>query len=85
MIRAAIASALFAAGCASMTAPEANVTVSTMTLDSEGWEIVGTLTRDENATAPQPAVIMLHRAAGERSEYDALAAELGTRGIVARE
>ncbi len=59
------------------------IVVETVTLDADGWKLVATLRRDANLAGPQPAAILLHRAAGNRSEYDALGQALAARGVAA--
>ena len=47
---------------------------------SDGWEIVGDL-RIPSVRAPVPAVLMLNKAAGDRSAYTSLATRLAERGV----
>ncbi len=47
---------------------------------SDGWELIGDL-RLPDADGPVPAVLMLHKAAGDRTEYVDLAEHLAARGI----
>ena len=51
-----------------------------VTIDSEGWALAGDL-RMPSANQLAPAVLLLHRAAGTRQEYAALAWLLGQRGV----
>lgn len=52
----------------------------TVVLDSDGWRLTGTF-RPAGSADRRPAALLLHRAAGSRSEYEALAAALQVRGI----
>jgi len=49
-------------------------------LESNGWRLVGEW-RVPPGSKPVPAVLLLHRAAGSRGEYAALAEALATRGV----
>jgi dienelactone hydrolase len=51
-----------------------------VTLDVDGWELVGDLTLPLTS-GPYPAALLLHNAAGSRDEQEALAIELARRGI----
>jgi dienelactone hydrolase len=84
VIRAAVLAGMVAAACAAVEAPqpiEPRFVAEAVTVESDGWELAGTLNADAAAAAPQPAAILLHRAAGSRAEYEVLAEELAARGI----
>jgi len=49
-------------------------------IDSEGWTLVGDLTTPES-TPPNAFALLLHKAAGDRTAYVAMAEALATRGI----
>lgn len=49
-------------------------------IDSRGWQLVGDL-RLPRSEAPLPAVLMLNKAAGDRTVYTELADHLAARGI----
>jgi len=49
-------------------------------IDSRGWELIGNL-RLPASKDPLPAVLMLNKAAGNRSTYRELALQLAARGI----
>ena len=49
-------------------------------IESDGWTLHGTFSRPPNEGA-KPAALLLHRAAGNRDEYEALAGALATRGV----
>ncbi len=51
-----------------------------VTLNSDGWEIVGDLRLPKSAK-PVPAVILLNAAGGNRKDYEELADQLEKRGI----
>lgn len=50
-------------------------------LESAGWKLVGDWRVVPRASAPVPAALLLHRAAGSRSEYAQLADMLEKRGV----
>lgn len=49
-------------------------------IDSDGWQLVGDL-RLPASERPVPAVLMLNKAAGDRSAYRELARQLAARGV----
>jgi len=50
-------------------------------VESRGWQLVGDLRVPGESDEPCAAVLMLNKAAGDRSVYRALAAQLADRGI----
>lgn len=61
------------------TAP-AEERIERVTLESDGWRLVGDW-QTPPEPRPVPAALLLHRAAGSRGEYVALAAALARRGV----
>ncbi len=53
---------------------------TTVRLPSEDWLLVGDLSVPES-NGPLPAVLMFNRAAGDRTDYEAMARALDERGI----
>lgn len=62
-----------------LTSP-ASAQSSRVTIESDGWHLVGDLVLPAEVT-PVPAVLMLNGAAGDRTVYENLAAELVARNI----
>lgn len=61
------------------TAP-AEERIERVTLENDGWRLVGDW-QTPPGPGPLPAALLLHRAAGSRGEYVALAAALAQRGV----
>lgn len=64
----------------STTGPAPEGTTETVILDSDGWLLAATF-RPAGPTDRHPAALLLHRAAGNRGEYGALAEALRIRGV----
>lgn len=60
--------------------PQSGPTTERAILESGGWRLVGDWTTPASGGAV-PAALLLHRAAGSRAEYTALASALARRGI----
>lgn len=56
------------------------VTETRVTVESDGWELVGDLSVP-GTDGPVPAALLLNQAAGDRTVYESLAAELARRGV----
>jgi dienelactone hydrolase len=56
-------------------------TETRVTVDSDGWQLVGDLVRPGEGRGAIPAVLLLNRAAGDRTVYVDLAMQLARRGI----
>ena len=80
LVSAGLSSAAVLTACGPAEAP--GVTVESVRIESAGWELAGTFTPSPTAS-PSPAVLLLHRAAGSRQEFDALAEALARRGVAA--
>lgn len=82
----ALAAAALAAACGrgdEAPQPDASgltVAEEAVTIENDGWVLKGTY-RFPQTRAIKPAALLLHRAAGNRSEYDALAAALAERHV----
>jgi len=59
---------------------ESAVEETRITLENEGWELVGDLLLPASEE-PLPAVLMLNQAAGDRTVYKELALQLAARGV----
>ncbi len=60
---------------------ESNFTEFEVVVDSEGWNLIGDLNLP-NAPGTYPAVLLLHKANGDRHVYRELANELAKRSII---
>lgn len=61
-------------------APEAAVEETRVVIESDGWQLVGDLALPASE-APAPAVLLLNKANGDRTVYEALARHLAARGL----
>ncbi len=82
MKTAALGLLLLCHGCLFQEAAveESAVEETRITLENEGWELVGDLLLPASEE-PLPAVLMLNKAAGDRTVYKELALQLAARGI----
>lgn len=63
-----------------LAAPEAMGAETRVIVESDGWELVGDLVLPES-DVPVPAVLLLNKAAGDRTVYRELAEHLAARGV----
>lgn len=82
MKAAALSLFLLGIGCSPRQAavPEPAPEETRVVVDSDGWQLVGDLLLPASE-APVPAVLMLNKAAGDRTAYRDLARHLADRGI----
>ncbi len=79
-IAALLALAIGLTNFSAVAAPKVPAKEQRVVIESDGWKLVGDLLLPQ-AKHPVPAVIMLNRAAGDRTEYASLAVRLTEQGI----